>query len=64
MQTTLNLNEVLIQEAFQLTGIQNEQELVDEAIKMLVQFKKQRKLSDLRGKIQFADNYDYKSLRN
>jgi hypothetical protein len=64
MQTTLTLNDSLMQEASQLTGISKEQELVDEAIKILILFKKQKKLSDLRGKIQFADDYDYKSLRN
>lgn len=26
--------------------------------------KKEKKLSDLKGKIRFSDNYDYKSMRN
>ena len=48
--------------------------LDDNQIKMVISFIKdinpnteiiqKRNLSDLKGKIQFADNYDYKSMRS
>ena len=48
--------------------------LDDNQIKMVISFikdinphteiRQKRNLSDLKGKIQFADNYDYKSMRS
>ena len=48
--------------------------LDDNQIKMVISFikdislnteiKPKRNLSDLKGKIQFADNYDYKAMRS
>jgi hypothetical protein len=34
-----------------------------EALVLYVQIKKRKSLKDLKGKIQFSDNYDHKKLR-
>ena len=39
----------------------DQQELIDDYLKE--KYHKKRSLSDLKGKIQFADDYDYKAMR-
>lgn len=63
MKTNIELNEELIQEAFQLTNLKTEQELIDFALRELIRHRKKRSLLDLSGQIQFAPDYDYKAAR-
>jgi Arc/MetJ family transcription regulator len=63
MQSTLNLDEILVREALQLTNLTTQDELIDLALKELVQSRKKKNLFDLAGQIQFAPDFDHKALR-
>ena len=71
MQITLNLDESLLSEAFQLTNLTNQEELVNLALQELVRSRsgspgasrRQKNLLDLAGQIQFAKDFDHKALR-
>lgn len=63
MRTNIVLDDALIREAAELTGIQTKKDLVNEALRLLVFMRKRRSLLELRGKIQFAPGYDHRRLR-
>ena len=63
MRTNIELDDDLIEEARRLTGIKTKRELVQEALKTLIEHRKRKNLLDLAGKIEFAPGYDYKALR-
>jgi Arc/MetJ family transcription regulator len=70
MQVTLNLDESLLNEAFQLTNLTNQEELVNLALQELVRSRsgssasrRKKNLLDLTGQIQFAPDFDHKALR-
>lgn len=64
MRTNIVLDDALVEEAARLTGITTKRELVHEALRQLVLAKRRKRLSDLRGKIRFAEGYDYKKARS
>ena len=57
------LDDELVAEAKRLTGIETKRELVREALKTLIATRKRKSLLDLHGRIEFAQGYDYKALR-
>ena len=63
MRTNIVLDEKLVQEAASLTGVRTKRELVDLALRELIRSRRKRNLLDLADKIQFADDYDHKQLR-
>ena len=71
MQITLNLDESLLNEAFQLTNLTTQEELVNLALLELVRSRsgsfgasrRKKNLLDLAGQIQFVPDFDYKALR-
>lgn len=63
MQITLNLDESLLNEAFQLTNLTTQEELVNLALQELVGSRRKENLFDLAGQIQFAPDFDHKALR-
>ena len=63
MQIILNLDESLLNEAFQLTNITTQDELIKLALQELVRSRRKRNLLDLAGQIQFTENFDHKDLR-
>ena len=63
LRTNIVLDEDLLEEAARLTGIRTKRLLVHEGLQALVDTKRRRPLSALRGKIRFAPNYDYKNAR-
>ncbi|EKQ69893.1 hypothetical protein OsccyDRAFT_1543 [Leptolyngbyaceae cyanobacterium JSC-12] len=63
MQITLNLDESLLSEALQLTNLSTQEELVNLALQELIQSRRKKNLLDLAGKIQFAEDFDHKDLR-
>ena len=64
MRTNVELDDDLVAEAFRLTNLRTKKELLNLALKELIRNKKKKNLLDLAGKIEFRDDYDYKSLRN
>lgn len=63
MRTNIVLDETLVKEAITLTGIRTKRELIDVALRELIQSRRKKNMLDLAGKIQFADDYDHKQLR-
>jgi len=63
MRTNIVLDDDLVAEAMRLSGIKTKKELVHEALRELIALRKRKSLLDLRGKIKFAPDYDYKALR-
>ncbi|NMG20224.1 type II toxin-antitoxin system VapB family antitoxin [Brasilonema bromeliae SPC951] len=63
MQITLNLDESLLNEAFQLTNLTSQEELVNLALQELVRLRRKKNLLDLAGQIQFTEDFNHKALR-
>ncbi len=65
MRTNIDLDEELVREAQLLTGITTKKGMVHEALRMLIAERRRQRLplSDLRGKIKFAPDWDYKADR-
>lgn len=64
MRTNVVLNDQLVAEAMKLTGITTKRGIIEKALEYLVLAKKRRPLSEIRGVIKFAENYDHKSHRD
>jgi len=63
LRTNIELDEDLVAEATRLTGIRTKRLLVREGLLALVEARRRRPLSELRGRIKFAADYDYKTAR-
>jgi Arc/MetJ family transcription regulator len=63
IRTNIELDAELLAEAARLTGIKTKRALVHQGLRALVEAKRRRPLSPLRGKIRFAPAYDYKAAR-
>jgi len=63
MTNNVEINEELVREGLRLTNFKTEKELIEFALQELIRTRKKRNILDLSGQIQFASNYDYKSLR-
>ncbi|GET42250.1 type II toxin-antitoxin system VapB family antitoxin [Microseira wollei] len=71
MQITLNLDDSLLNEAFQLTNLSTQEELINLALQELVRSRsgssgssrKKKNLLDLAGQIQFAPDFNHKAMR-
>ena len=64
MRTNIVLNDELVKEAFMYSNeISTKKELIEIALKEYVSNRKIKNLRDLKGKIKFRDDYDYKKMR-
>lgn len=63
MRTNIDLDDELIKEAFKYSEHKTKKELVKEALEEYVANRKIKNLMDLKGKIEFSDEYDYKKMR-
>ena len=63
MRTNIVLDDDLVKEAFRHSRAQTKKELVHEALRELIRARSRKSLLRLRGKIRFADGYDFKKLR-
>jgi Arc/MetJ family transcription regulator len=58
------LNDELINEAFKFSQrISTKKELIETALREYVDNRKRKNLRELKGKIKFSDDYDYKAMR-
>jgi len=65
VRTNVVLNDELVDEAFKFSqSISTKKELIETALREYVDNRKRKNLRDLKGKIVFRDDYDYKSMRN
>ena len=63
MATNLALDDKLIEEALRLGGHRTKRETVTEALQEYVQRRKQLRVLELFGKVEFDPKYDYKKAR-
>lgn len=63
MRTNIVIEDALIKKALRLSGVNTKREVVHLALLELVQNRERKDIRDLRGKVSFRDDYDYKSLR-
>ena len=64
MATNLEIDNELIQEALRLGSHRTKRAVVEEALMEYVQRRKQLKVVELFGTIEYDENYDYKKQRH
>ena len=63
MRTNIVIGDSLMQQAMEISGLKTKNKVVARAMIEFVASRSRKDLKDLRGKIQFADDYDYKAMR-
>ena len=64
MRTNVVLNDELVDEAFKFSqSISTKRELIQTALREYVNNRKRKNIRELRGKIEFSDDYDHKKMR-
>ena len=64
MRTNVVLDDKLVDEAFRYSEtISTKRELLETALQEYVNVRKRNNIKDLRGKIAFRSDYDYKAMR-
>ncbi len=63
MRTNIVLDDEIVETAFRYSKARTKKELIHEALKELITSRQRLNLRDLRGKIEFRSDYDYKKLR-
>ena len=63
MRTNVVIDDDVMQRAMGLSRLKTKREVIDRALREFVEIHSRKDLLDLRGQIQFADNYDYTALR-
>jgi Arc/MetJ family transcription regulator len=63
LRTNIILDDETVKKAFRYSKAKTKKELINEALKELIASRQRLDLRDLRGKIEFRSDYDYKKLR-
>jgi len=64
MRTNIVLNDELVKQAFFVApAYKTKKDLIDAALREFIQVRKASAVKDLRGMNLFADDYDYKTMR-
>jgi len=63
MRTNIVIDDHLMAEAQKLSKIRTKRELVETALREFIANRRRKDLRDLRGKIAFREDYDYKEMR-
>ena len=63
MRTNIDLDDKLVARAFEFAEVNTKRDLVHLALEEFVRNHSRQDLRELRGKITFLPNYDYKKLR-
>ena len=58
MRTNIVLDDALIERARQLTGIKTKRQVIQEALRTLIQLREQSEIRQLRGKLKWEGNLD------
>ena len=59
MRTNIVIDDEIMQTAMRVSGITTKKGVVEQAIREFVANRTRKNLSDLRGKIRFAEGYNY-----
>ena len=63
MRTNIDINDALIAQAMQLTGLRTKREVVERGLQQLIQTAQRPSLRSMFGRGDIADDYDYAKLR-
>lgn len=64
MRTNVVLNDDLVEKAlFLAPSIKTKKDLIDTALREFIEVRQTKKIKDIRGMDLFADDYDYKKIR-
>jgi Arc/MetJ family transcription regulator len=64
VRTNIVLNDELVEEAFKYSQtVSTKRELIEVALTEYVNNRKRKNIRELKGKIKFRKDYDYKSMR-
>lgn len=63
MRTNIVIDKKLMEQAMQLSGLSTKKDVVNSALQEYVERRTRKNLTELQGKIQFAEGYDYKAMR-
>ena len=64
MATNLSIDPILIERARRLSGERTKKAAVTKALKELIARRRQKRLLELMGKLEWNPSYDYKAERN
>lgn len=64
MATNLALDDSLLEEALKIGNLKTKKDTVTTALKEFIARRKQLKIKDLAGSIDYDEGYDYKKMRN
>jgi Arc/MetJ family transcription regulator len=65
MKTTISLDKELIEEAMKYSDNKiSDKDLINIALEEFINARRNASLKDLKGKIKFRDDYNYKEMRN
>jgi len=63
MRTNIVIDDKLMEQAMRLSGLSTKKDVVNSALREFVERRTRKNLAELQGKIQFAEGYDYKTMR-
>jgi Arc/MetJ family transcription regulator len=63
VRTNIVIDDRLLEEAMNLSGAKTKREAVQKALEEFVNNRKRLSLRELKGKIEFAEDYDFKKMR-
>jgi Arc/MetJ family transcription regulator len=63
MRTNVDLDDDLLNKAFRYSKAKTKKSLIQEALQELIAAREKLDLRELKGKITFREDYDYKKLR-
>jgi len=61
--TNLQIDQSLLEQAKSLGGLSTKRETVNEALKEFIQGRLRQQLLQMRGQVEYFEDYDYKALR-
>lgn len=64
MATNLAIDDGLLVEAQGISGLKTKKDTVNLALKEFIQRRKQAEIVELFGKIEYAEDYNYKKMRS
>jgi Arc/MetJ family transcription regulator len=63
MRTNIDINDEVMNQASSVSTLKTKGEIVEQALKEFVRNRTRKDLAELRGKIKFVEDYDYKVAR-
>lgn len=63
MATNLAIDDRLLEEALRIGGHRTKKDTVTEALREYIDYRKQRRILELAGTVEYTPDYDYKQQR-